>query len=179
MRKLSKTMECEIKKNTLLLLPSGIKEIIKVYGNPDKDGNGFADSIWESKNLVIKKAPFSMRISWNHDLFATRIKAHKLVIDYMIEALEIIRNYQGLEYLRENDLDLFGGAYMFRKMTGQDFLSSHSWGIAIDYCPHLGQMEKVPTTPGFIVQAFKDVGFEWGGDWKIPDGMHFQACTGY
>jgi len=33
--------------------------------------------------------------------------------------------------------------------------------------------------PWFIVEAFCDRGFEWGGTWEVPDGQHFQACTGY
>jgi len=27
-----------------------------------------------------------------------------------------------------------------------------------------------------LVQCFKDAGFDWGGDWTRPDGMHFQLA---
>ena len=33
---------------------------------------------------------------------------------------------------------------------------------------------KEPTLSAGFVKCFKDAGFDWGGDWSIRDGMHFQ-----
>jgi hypothetical protein len=28
-----------------------------------------------------------------------------------------------------------------------------------------------------LVACFKDAGFDWGGEWSKPDGMHFQLSA--
>ena len=28
-----------------------------------------------------------------------------------------------------------------------------------------------------LVKCFTDANFDWGGNWKTPDGMHFQLAT--
>jgi hypothetical protein len=80
------------------------------------------------------------------------------------------------------DLDLFGGCFNFRFMCGAHNLSTHSWGIAVDYLPdrgRLGSREDAETYPQHVREAFVKRGFVWGGDWKTPDAMHYQACMGY
>ena len=57
-------------------------------------------------------------------------------------------------------------------------LSMHSWGIAIDINPATNAYGTQGDIPAEFVQAFKDVGFSWGGDWKTPDPMHFQYASG-
>jgi hypothetical protein len=78
-------------------------------------------------------------------------------------------------------LHLWGGAYNFRLMRGGSALSMHSWGCAVDlnpavnwfgrrYVEHLGMM------PRTVVRLFEAEGFVWGGLWRKPDAMHFQAA---
>ena len=164
---------------TLPVLPRGLEEILKVYGNPDADHNFVLDVDWYVFNTALFELPFPLRLAWGDRQTIDRIRAHKLVGDVIVDALIEIGEQKSVEWLRENNLDLYGGCFCFRKMTNGDYLSTHSWGIAIDLVPHLGPYGKEPLVPQFIVQAFKKRGFEWGGDWKAPDGMHFQACTGY
>jgi hypothetical protein len=35
-------------------------------------------------------------------------------------------------------------------------------------------MGKPPTQDPQLVECFISNGFDWGGEWKNPDGMHFQ-----
>lgn len=163
----------------LATIPDGIAEIRRYYGNPEAEN-------FTEKSLVRKRAPFPLRLDYARDMVARNLYAHTLVIDAIIDALQEIMDYQGHAWLRQNDLDLFGGIWSTsRKMRAYDALSAHCWGIAIDYCPHIGRLgnhEDVKEYPRFIVNAFERRGFDWGGSWPekyLPDAMHFQACTGY
>ena len=64
----------------------------------------------------------------------------------------------------------------FRAQRGGRSLSLHSWGIAIDVNPKTNALGKTPTLSPAFVACFKETGFDWGGDWKRRDGMHFQLA---
>jgi hypothetical protein len=56
-------------------------------------------------------------------------------------------------------------------------LSSHAWGIAIDINVQGNHYGATPTMPDEVVETFARHGFVWGGDWLIPDGMHFELVV--
>ncbi len=56
-------------------------------------------------------------------------------------------------------------------------LSSHAWGIAIDLNVHGNHYGATPTMPDEVIETFVRHGFVWGGDWLIPDGMHFELVV--
>jgi len=58
-------------------------------------------------------------------------------------------------------------------------LSTHSWGIAFDVNPNQNRVGTDGSMPQVIIDAFKEHNFEWGGDWRFRDPMHFQYATGY
>ena len=162
-------------------IPKGLKEINKYYGNPDRDNNFELDPGWVQAHLTRFKLPFKMKLSWKNQ-YVTHILAHYLVGPSIIDALNEIKNFSGLIYLKENKFDEIGGVYNFRKMGNYPALSTHSWGIAIDINPHLGPYGGISHMPDFIVNAFKKRGFNWGGDWPpkwASDAMHFAGNTGY
>ncbi len=76
--------------------------------------------------------------------------------------------------------------YFRRNVEGHSVLSVHTFGIAVDINPSANPFCGVPQPcrcyndlitdmPREFVQAFRDAGFEWGGDWKDhPDPMHFE-----
>jgi hypothetical protein len=73
--------------------------------------------------------------------------------------------------------------FCFRKIAGTPFLSSHSYGIALDLKPSLGRYwrweknwRKVKQIeyPREIVRIFEKYGFIWGGRWEHFDSMHFE-----
>lgn len=75
------------------------------------------------------------------------------------------------------------GGFLWRRIAGEDRLSPHSFGIAIDLSP-----KKAPywrwsrqrphplqfAYPTVIVSAFEAEGFVWGGKWHEYDLMHFE-----
>lgn len=68
------------------------------------------------------------------------------------------------------------GCFNIRRKKGARTHSLHSWGIAIDINAAWNGYGKRPTMSKELVACFTDSGFDWGGVWKTPDGMHFQLA---
>jgi hypothetical protein len=156
----------------LAYVPHGEKDIYKYYGNP------YLDTFLETQ-MDNYLSPFPLRLSWRPLVTVREISAHRLAGPAMVDALQEIMGIGGEKYLAESRINYFGGTRNLRNKTNSDQLSTHAWGIAIDIAVPLGPYGKAPAVPAFVVEAFTRRGFEWGGRWKVPDGMHFQACTGY
>ena len=75
-----------------------------------------------------------------------------------------------------NQLKTWDGCFNIRKKRGAQSQSLHSWGIAIDINAAWNGFGKTPTMSKELIQCFTDAGFDWGGTWKKPDGMHFQLA---
>jgi hypothetical protein len=73
-----------------------------------------------------------------------------------------------------SELKTWDGCFNIRKKRGARTPSLHSWGMAIDINAAWNGFGKTPTMSSALVACFKDAGFDWGGDWSKPDGMHFQ-----
>ena len=72
------------------------------------------------------------------------------------------------------EIKSWNGCFNIRKKKAGSTPSLHSWGLAIDINAADNGFNKPPTMSRELVQCFKDAGFDWGGDWRTPDGMHFQ-----
>lgn len=75
------------------------------------------------------------------------------------------------------------GGFYWRKIAGEEVLSAHSFGIAVDLSAHKApywRWSKInphplqKTYPAKIVQAMENAGFIWGGKWHEYDLMHFE-----
>lgn len=75
------------------------------------------------------------------------------------------------------------GGYYWRPIAGENVLSAHSFGIALDMganrAPYWRWTPKRPhplqkSYPGEIVSEFEKHGFIWGGKWHEFDMMHFE-----
>lgn len=53
-------------------------------------------------------------------------------------------------------------------------LSMHAWGLAIDFNSRDNPLGARPVMDPEVVEVFRRWGFKWGGDWRRPDGMHFE-----
>jgi hypothetical protein len=106
-----------------------------------------------------------------------------LVHDLAAEAFrEANRNVEGVNYVIWEEPE----AYSWRAVEGHNVMSTHSFGIAVDVNPSANPScgvteacycynDLITDMPSEFVQAFKDAGFEWGGDWEEhPDPMHFE-----
>ncbi len=75
------------------------------------------------------------------------------------------------------------GGYYWRKIAGEDHLSPHSYGIALDVgvkkAPYWRWSRQMPhplqaVYPTAIVAPLEEQGFIWGGKWHEYDLMHFE-----
>ena len=72
------------------------------------------------------------------------------------------------------ELKTFDGCFNIRKQRGATSPSLHSWGIAIDVNAAWNGLGVKPVLSAGFVECFTKNGFDWGGNWKRLDGMHFQ-----
>jgi hypothetical protein len=74
------------------------------------------------------------------------------------------------------ELKTFDGCFNIRTKRGGSSPSLHSWGVAIDINANWNRMGSKPTLSPELVACFTEAGFDWGGYWATPDGMHFQLA---
>lgn len=127
------------------------------YGDPKKEAHM---ALWDvPAELEIGAIP--KRLYCNRDLVGPLSAAFKNLI--------------GRGFVAE--LKTWDGCFNIRTMKGSDKTASlHSWGVAVDVNAAWNGYGKKPKLSKGFVQCFKDAGFDWGGDWKTPDGMHFQLA---
>jgi hypothetical protein len=76
-----------------------------------------------------------------------------------------------------DNANTYGGCYSprFSRQSGQiGFLSRHSYGMAFDTNTTSNCQGCVPAMDCRVVRIFRKHGFAWGGNFRTPDGMHFE-----
>jgi hypothetical protein len=101
------------------------------------------------------------------------VTCHRLIVPQLRAALEEIVARELDDLL---DADDYGGCWVPRYIGFQETrpLSMHAWGIAFDVNVHTNLYGDPPQLDERIVEVFDRHGFRWGGDWRTPDGMHFE-----
>ena len=74
------------------------------------------------------------------------------------------------------ELRTWDGCFNIRQKRTGESMSLHSWGLAIDVNASWNRLGRPPVLSPEFVACFTEAGFEWGGRWKLPDGMHFQLA---
>ena len=174
----------------------GSKTPNSIFGVPYLP-NMHLNPVWKANNIVEIDLPFPMRIAWDLSKTVHSIRVHVKVANSFKQAFSaiwskaryIVKQKHGFEHstefydtealklLRELNLDLFAGAFEFRKMKGSNSLSYHSYGIAVDIdSAHHGQGNVTATFPEWYIECWTTQGFTWGGNWsgKKRDSMHFE-----
>jgi hypothetical protein len=126
------------------------------FGNP---------KINEAKFMELVPTPNELQIG----VIPRKIYMNKVMKKPLHNALRLLKSRGLLGELVE-----WNGIFTIRKMRGGESLSLHSWGVAIDLNARDNGMGKPPKMSKGFVNCFIESGFDWGGYWKSPDGMHFQ-----
>lgn len=156
------------------------ESLINFYGNPDGNGDGLPDPIWESKNIVRIDPVYQMYLAWDPRAPLRKIAIHKNCADSLTRIMKKIEQKISPQDRSYYQLDMFGGAYNFRTMRGSNRLSMHAYGCAIDIAPEINPLgaKYRPNSrmmPMQVVRIFEEEGWGWGGEWQRPDAQHFEA----
>lgn len=126
----------------------------KKYGEPEKESA-----------MVLWDVPTELEIG----VIPKRIYCNR---DMIIPLTNAFKNLISTGFVKE--LKTWDGCFNIRKKRGAVSSSLHSWGVAIDVNAAWNGFGKKPTMTAGFVKCFTDAGFDWGGTWAKPDGMHFQ-----
>jgi hypothetical protein len=133
------------------------KQLFTRFGAPEHE-----------ENMIVLRVPLGLEL----DHVPQKIYCNKDIAPHLLSAFKRISDQQLGHLIRTWD-----GCYNVRRKTNQSTQSLHSWGYAVDINAAWNQYGKVGTMDERIVKCFKDAGFDWGGDWKTPDFMHFQLAS--
>jgi D-alanyl-D-alanine carboxypeptidase-like protein len=118
------------------------------------------DPSWVERNIVTTTVP----------LLGT-ITCHRLLIPMVRGALrEVIRAGLAAE------IKVYSGCWAARTVarTSTAPPSTHAYGAAIDINAPYSPYGAPPNMNADVVRIFEEWGFNWGGDFLIPDGHHFE-----
>ena len=139
-----------------------LKQLFGEYAARPVGGYLSVDPAWEAAHIATERVPILGEVRCNRAIFPQIRGALR----------EVIRD--GLA--PEIKAGEYGGCYSPRfilRHAGAG-LSHHAWGIAIDIDVAENPYGHRPTMDPRIVAAFERWGFIWGGNFLIPDGMHFE-----
>jgi D-alanyl-D-alanine carboxypeptidase len=142
--------------------PSLFKEHLGEFAaRPASDGTLVMHPRWVEKNIVYARLPVLGRVRCHRDVVYQLQLALREIAARKADAVEP---------------DQYAGCYSPR-FIGHDpagRISAHAWGAAIDLNAADNPLGSRPTMDTSVVYEFDRIGFTWGGDWLIPDGMHFE-----
>lgn len=133
------------------------------------------DGVWnqESKWMTVYNTPDWFQFQVINSATGKpciKIYMNKDMVDPLNEALRLVKE-RGLQ----SELRTWDGCWMVRDIRGiPGKLSTHSYGMALDFNAKWNALGQPPQFSSEFVQCFKDAGFVWGGDFRRLDGMHFQ-----
>lgn len=126
------------------------------------DGRISADPAWARTHIRSRKVAILGTVT-----------CHRLMLPQLARAMREIE-LKGLSRLI--DRSQYGGCYVARTILWDPSNppSMHAWGLAIDLNVSTNQYGARPQMDPRIVGIFEKWGFNWGGRWRTPDGMHFE-----
>jgi hypothetical protein len=174
--------------------PNGRHEIEQMFGNPANE-NGSLNHAWEDANIRKVPPPNGWRLFYQGDnglVAISGIRIHRLLRDsftaVMDDVWDFAKNEAGTaatdddvrKWLHDHHLDITGGGYNFRPITGGHALSLHAYGIAIDWDPAHNPRKNplTRTLPDWWYVIWKSHGWSDGRHFQTPDPMHVQFATG-
>ena len=96
------------------------------YGTHRLGLDGTPSASWQRENLVLLQTPFPLRLSWEPATTVNRVRCHRRVADSLDRVLRaVLASYATVEAVRAARVDLFGGVYQFRRISGKKALSFH------------------------------------------------------
>ncbi len=145
--------------------PRNYTEVESIFGDPLTAG-------WSNANLAFcEVAPILKAFPIKKGSTERGFYCHKLLVSVFQKVFEEIV----LSGLTE-EIKTFDGCFNIRKIRGsRTTMSLHSWAIAIDLNYKGNELGNAnPEMHPEVIAIFEKHGFYWGGNFKRPDGMHFE-----
>jgi hypothetical protein len=143
--------------------PIVLKEVFGEFAaRPDADDPAILtiEPSWVSSHIDTRLVPILGRVTCNEAFFPALLKALREVEDEGLSS--VLQTYNGCWNART----------VARSPTAPP--SFHAYGAAIDINAAENAYGAVPTMDERVVAIFERYGFNWGGDFLVPDGMHFE-----
>jgi hypothetical protein len=146
----------------------GLAEILARFGDPR--AAGVTRALWAEQHLVIIT------------VCGHKLRVHREIAAELTELLTVAIYLSGYD---PESIQIFN----VRHKRGGDprpggpSWSTHSWAIALDFDPARNPWGNRPDSPivthPLFAAVFRVACWSLGCDWKTPDTMHAQCCTGY
>jgi len=154
----------ELLSPTKLLTP---KMCLEKFGTPQDT------VIWQSKVLEVWTPLIHLscleRAVYSSSALPGKIFMNKKMVPHFTGVIKRLIAEGLFPFIRSWD-----GCFNIRKVSNSTKLSLHAWALAIDFNAAWNRPGKKPAMDPRIVKSFKESGFNWGGDFKRPDGMHME-----
>lgn len=151
------------------------KDCIEKWGDPMTRED-------EGRYMILWDVPKELEIG----VIPKRLYCNKAMVGPLSQAFKNL-----IERGFVNELITFDGCFNIRIIRGYEkqyaalmkkfdyekaatLISIHAWACAIDVNAAWNGLGKTPKLSSGFVRCFTDAGFDWGGNWKRKDGMHFQ-----
>lgn len=146
------------------------RDMAKFYGAP---GTGH----------VLMPLPYPMVLAWDPDTEVNRITIHGKCAASATRVFTRVLEHYGMDAIRAQNLDRFGGCFAHRPMRGGSQLSTHAFACALDLDPENNQLRwgrdrahMARPENQFFVDAWRAEGWVSLGVERNFDWMHFQAA---
>jgi hypothetical protein len=140
------------------------------------------------KQLVKVKSPWRMPLEWNRSQSRTFFRVHKLVGPSLKRVLADITSNYSVQEVERLGLNRFAGDYNCRAIRGGTRMSTHAYGISIDFYSTRNALRTTTndTPPPSLAhedcqafwEAFEKEGWYSLGRSENYDWMHIQAAKG-
>lgn len=157
--------------------PLGYNEIVKLCGDPVPliREDGTVSPFWEAR-MVSVQMPAPLPLGWSPQL-ARSVRVHTAIAPEVDETFRLLSEAGVWSRFRTYD-----GGYAWRQQRGNHKkLSTHSFGLALDFDADTNKQGQEGDMPAEIVRIFEACGWTWGGRFagSRVDPMHFQFARGY
>lgn len=86
------------------------------------------------------RVPWRMVLAWDPPQVIRTIRCHEAVADSLGRVLGRVADAYAPETIQALGLDMFGGCFNYRRKRGGRTLSTHAWGLALDFDPVRNQL---------------------------------------
>ena len=133
----------------------------------NRDNSLTLDQAWIDANIVYTR----------FESVGIRASCHRAVTAGIQAALDEIAGLGLASLIDVVNTNRYGGCWnprYARASTTVGAVSRHAWGMALDLNTSTNPQGSRPRLDCRIVRIFRKHGFAWGGNFGLPDGMHFE-----